>query len=151
MRNFILDNCLCSQRFQKIKNNGNTNTTNINSKAKEKIMNNCAIKWSLLPFKWGVSLLHGLTSSIISEIFWICTYLYVHLYMRKFQQIKFLTFKILLLYGSLNNIVFCCLFSTFIKMDLHCMYFSCLTSFVQFYAYSSFVLLLIAVTHSFAL
>ena len=42
--------------------------------------------------------------------------------MRKFQQIKFLTFTILLLYGSLNNIVLCCLFSTFIKMELHCMY-----------------------------
>ena len=42
--------------------------------------------------------------------------------MRKFQQIKFLTFTILLPYGSLNNIVLCCLFSTFIKMELHCMY-----------------------------
>lgn len=51
-QNFILNKCLCSQGFQKIKNNGNTNTTNINSKAKEKIMNNCAIKWSLLLFKW---------------------------------------------------------------------------------------------------
>ena len=70
----------------------------------------------------GVSLLRGLTSSIISEIFWIWLYLYLHLYMRKFQQIKFLTFTILLPYGSLNNIVLCCLFSTFIKMELHCMY-----------------------------
>ena len=38
------------------------------------------------------------------------------------NKIKFLTFTILLPYGSLNNIVLCCLFSTFIKMELHCMY-----------------------------
>ena len=108
--------------FKRLKINGNTNTTNINSKAKEKIINNRAIKWSLLLFKWGLSLLHGLATSIISEIFWIWTSLYLHLYMRKFQQIKFLTFTILPLYGSSNNIVLCCLFSTLIKMELHCMY-----------------------------